>query len=192
MNKLTVKYLITVGIFTAIYIVLFFATSMVGYISFLIPFLGFLCPIVCGIPFILYVMKINKFGMITLTGAILGIVFMAMGSGLILIPAGILFGFLADLLMKKGNYTNGKYITWGYVVVSLWIMGFFSRMYIARDAYMKETAQSYGQDYAATLEAVTPLWTLPVMAVLTVLGALIGAWLGKKMFSKHFKKAGLV
>ena len=52
MNKLSVKDLITVGIFTAIYLVVSFVTFMIGYIPFLIPFLGFICPIVCGIPFI--------------------------------------------------------------------------------------------------------------------------------------------
>jgi len=33
---------------------------------------------------------------------------------------------------------------------------------------------------------------LPVMFILTIIGGLIGAYLGKKMFNKHFKKAGLV
>ena len=30
------------------------------------------------------------------------------------------------------------------------------------------------------------------MFVLTIVGGLLGAWLGKKMFSKHFKKAAYV
>ena len=106
MNKLAVKDLITVGIFTAIYLVVFFVTFMIGYIPFLIPFLGLICPIVCGIPFILYVMKINKFGMVTLTGTILGIAFTVMGSGLIMIPFGLVFGLLGDLIMKSGHYKN--------------------------------------------------------------------------------------
>ncbi|MBF7019914.1 MptD family putative ECF transporter S component [Staphylococcus sp. 18_1_E_LY] len=192
MNKLSVKDLITVGIFTAIYLVVFFVTFMIGYIPFLIPFLGLICPIICGIPFILYVMKIDKFGMVTLTGTILGIAFTVMGSGLIMIPFGILCGLIGDLLMKSGNYKNWKSITWGYAIFSLWMMGFVVRMFIARDQYFKEIAKSYGQDYVDILESITPIWTLPVMFILTIIGGLIGAWLGKKMFGKHFKKAGLV
>lgn len=192
MKKLSVKDLINVGIFTAIYLVVSFVTFMIGYIPFLIPFLGFICPIVCGIPFILYVMKIEKFGMITLTGTILGLAFTVMGSGLIMLPAGIIGGLLGDLIMKAGNYKNWKYIAWGYAGFSLWIMGFVLRMFIARDQYFKEVGQSYGQDYVNVLESITPLWTLSVMFILTILGGLVGAWLGKKMFSKHFKKAGLV
>lgn len=192
MNKLSVKDLITVGIFTAIYLVVFFVTFMIGYIPFFIPFLGFICPIVCGIPFILYVMKIDKFGMVTLTGTILGIAFTVMGSGLIMIPFGIIFGLIGDFIMKSGGYKEWKSIAWGYAIFSFWMMDFVVRMFIARDQYFKEVGQSYGQDYVNVLESITPLWTLPVMFILTVLGGLVGAWLGKKMFSKHFKKAGLV
>ncbi|MEQ5994296.1 MptD family putative ECF transporter S component [Staphylococcus saccharolyticus] len=66
------------------------------------------------------------------------------------------------------------------------------RMYIARDQCFKEIRKSYGQDYVNVLRSITPLWMLPVMFILTIIGGLIGAYLGKKMFNKHFKKAGLV
>lgn len=192
MQKLTIRNLITVGIFTAIYLVIFFVTFMIGYIPFLIPFIGLICPIICGIPFILYVMKIDKFGMVTLTGTILGLAFTVMGSGLIMIPAGLIFGLLADFMMKAGHYKKWKHISWGYACFSLWMMGFAMRMFIARDQYFKEIEKSYGQDYVNVLRSITPLWMLPVMFILTIIGGLIGAYLGKKMFNKHFKKAGLV
>ena len=50
-NKLQAKDLINVGIFTAIYFVIFFAGMMLGYIPIFIPLLGLVCPILCGIPF---------------------------------------------------------------------------------------------------------------------------------------------
>ncbi|HDG5852598.1 TPA: MptD family putative ECF transporter S component [Staphylococcus aureus] len=192
MKKMSVRNLITVGIFTALYLVIFFVTFMIGYIPFLIPFLGLICPIVCGVPFILYVMKVDRFGMVTLTGFILGVAFTVMGSGLIMTVFGLIFGLIGDLIMKSGNYRNWKTIAWGYGFFSLWMMGFVVRMFVARDQYFKEISQSYGRDYVEVLESITPLWSMPVMFILTVVGGLIGAWLGKKMFSKHFKKAGLV
>ena len=72
-NKLQAKDLINVGIFTAIYFVLFFAGMMLGYIPIFIPLLGLVCPIICGIPFMLYLTKVKKFGMVTLSGIILGL-----------------------------------------------------------------------------------------------------------------------
>ena len=72
-NKLQAKDLINVGIFTAIYFVVFFAGMMLGYIPIFIPLLGLVCPILCGIPFMLYLTKVKKFGMVSLTGIILGL-----------------------------------------------------------------------------------------------------------------------
>lgn len=70
-NTLQAKDLINIGIFTAIYFVVFFAGMMLGYIPIFIPLLGFVCPILCGIPFMLYLTKVKKFGMVSLTGIIL-------------------------------------------------------------------------------------------------------------------------
>ena len=64
-NKLQAKDLINVGIFTAIYFVIFFAGMMLGYIPIFIPLLGLVCPILCGIPFMLYLTKVKKFGMVS-------------------------------------------------------------------------------------------------------------------------------
>ena len=60
-NKLQAKDLINVGVFTAIYFVIFFAGMMLGYIPIFIPLLGLVCPILCGIPFMLYLTKVKKF-----------------------------------------------------------------------------------------------------------------------------------
>ena len=51
-NKLQAKDLINVGVFTAIYFVIFFAGMMLGYIPIFIPLLELVCPILCGIPFV--------------------------------------------------------------------------------------------------------------------------------------------
>ena len=57
-KKLQAKDIINVGIFTAIYFVLFFAGMMLGYIPIFIP--PWFAPIICGIPFMLYLTKVKK------------------------------------------------------------------------------------------------------------------------------------
>ena len=86
-NKLQAKDLINVGIFTAIYFVVYFVVMMIAYIPILTLTLGFLCPIFCGIPTMLYFTKVKKFGMITLMGTILGLIMMVMGSGFFVLGA---------------------------------------------------------------------------------------------------------
>ena len=108
-NKLQAKGLINVGIFTAIYFVIFFAGMMLGYIPIFIPLLGLVCPILCGIPFMLYLTKVKKFGMVSLTGIILGLLNLIMGSGVLVLVAGIIFGIASDLILRAGKYQSWKY-----------------------------------------------------------------------------------
>ena len=118
-NKLQAKDLINVGIFTAIYFVVFFAGMMLGYIPIFIPLLGLVCPILCGIPFMLYLTKVKKFGMVSLTGIILGLLNVLIGAGVLVLIFGVVFGILGDLVLKAGKYQSWKCTLLGNGVFSL-------------------------------------------------------------------------
>lgn len=179
-NKLQAKDLINVGIFTAIYFVIFFAGMMLGYIPIFIPLLGLVCPILCGIPFMLYLTKVKKFGMVSLTGIILGLLNLVMGSGV-----------LGDVILRVGKYQSWKCTLLGNGVFSLWIMGYVSRMFLTRDTFFASLVSSYGQEYVDTLMSYTPDWTYPLLFVVTFIGGILGALLGKAVLKKHFEKAGV-
>lgn len=190
-NKLQAKDLINVGVFTAIYFIVFFAGMMLGYIPIFIPLLGLVCPILCGIPFMLYLIKVKKFGMVSLTGIILGLLNLIMGSGVLVLIFGIIFGVLGDVILRAGKYQSWKCTLLGNGVFSLWIMGYVSRMFLTRDTFFASLVSSYGQEYVDTLMSYTPGWTYPVLFVVTFIGGILGALLGKAVLKKHFEKAGI-
>lgn len=190
-KKLQAKDLINVGIFTAIYFVIFFAGMMLGYIPIFIPLLGFVCPILCGIPFMLYLTKVKKFGMVSLCGIILGLLNMLIGSGVLVLVFGVVFGIAADCIMKAGKYSSWKCTLLGNGVFSLWIMGFVSRMFLTRTEFFESLISGYGQEYVDTLMSYTPNWMYPVLFVVTFVGGILGALLGKAVLKKHFEKAGI-
>jgi len=190
-SKLQARDLINVGIFTAIYFVLFFASMMLGYIPIFIPLLGLVCPIVCGIPFMLFLTKVKKFGMVTITGILLGLLNMVIGSGILVLITGVVFGLLGDLIMKSGNYAKWKSLLLGNGVFSLWIMGYYARMYVTRTAFFASMVDGYGQAYVDTLMGYTPGWTFPVLIVLNFAGGILGALLGRAVLKKHFERAGI-
>lgn len=191
-NKLNAKDLINVGIFTAIYFALYFVTMMLGYIPVFTILLGILTPIVCGIPFMLYVTKINKFGMVSLTGIIIGILFMVMGSGTLVLVCCVICGILADVVMRAGKYKDIKFIILGYSFFSLLSSGFFARIYFMRSEFLKTVSEGYGAEYAKTLAELTPNWVLPVFVLSCFVGGILGGILGRAVLNKHFKKAGIV
>ena len=190
-KRLQAKDLINVGIFTAIYFVIFFAGMMLGYIPIFIPLLGLVCPILCGIPFMLYLTKVKKFGMVTLTGVILGLLNLIMGSGVLVLVAGVIFGIASDLILRAGKYQSWKCPLPGNGVFTLWIMGYVSRMFLPRDDFFSSLVSSYGQEYVNTLMSYTPGWMFPVLFVVTFIGGILGALLGKAVLKKHFEKAGI-
>lgn len=190
-QKLQAKDLINVGIFTAIYFVIFFAGMMLGYIPIFIPLLGLVCPILCGIPFMLYLTKVKKFGMVSLTGIILGLLNILIGAGVLVLIFGVLFGILGDLVLKAGKYQSWKYTLLGNGVFSLWIMGYVSRMFLTRTEFFTFLESNYGAEYTATLASYTPGWMFPVLFVVTFIGGILGALLGKVILKKHFEKAGI-
>ena len=190
-NKLQAKDLINVGVFTAIYFIVFFAGMMLGYIPIFIPLLGLVCPILCGIPFMLYLTKVKKFGMVSLTGIILGLLNLVMGSGVSVFIAGVVFGIASDLVLKAGKYQSWKCTLLSNGVFSLWFMGYVSPMFLPRTEFIASLVSSYGQEYVDTLMSYTPDWMFPVLFAVTFIGGIFGALLGKAVLKKHFEKAGI-
>lgn len=120
MNKLQGKDLINVGIFTAIYFVVMMAIAMLGFIPIFLPLLIVLVPLIGGIVMMLYYSKVQKFGMVSLTGLICGILMLLTGMGYWSIITGAVFGVLADLVLKSGDYKSAKkrnHIAWCFFYV---------------------------------------------------------------------------
>lgn len=65
-NKLQAKDLVNVGIYSAIYLVITCVLSFLSLIPIFHPLLAVICPIAGGIPFMLFLTKSKKFGMITM------------------------------------------------------------------------------------------------------------------------------
>lgn len=190
-NKLNAKSLITVGIFTALYFVLFFATGMIGYIPVMMLFLPLLCPLVTGIPFMLFLTKVKAFGMVTIMGTILGILMFITGHPWPILVLGFLCGLISDFILKSGNYKGWKTSVIGYAIFSEWVMGAVLALFFMRDSYFAQIRAGYGDTYADALLSLTPGWVFYVMIVLVGVGAVAGAFLGRAVLKKHFKRAGI-
>lgn len=116
-----------------------------------------------------------------------------MGQSWISIPFGIVFGFLADLIFNAGKYKNWKYTVLGYCVFTEWVIGSMLPMWIMRDTFFAAYRNNGGTDeYIDAVMNLTANWMLPVVIVLGVVGAVIGAYLGRATLKKHFVKAGIV
>lgn len=192
MSKLKGKDLINVGVYSAIYFVIMMLVSMLGVIPVLFPMLIVFIPILGGIPFMLFLTKVKKFGMIWIMSLLMGILMIVCGMGFYALVVGVVTGLLAELIFKSGSYqSTGKAILTGGVF-SLWVWGNYLQLFIDRDAFFASpTRQGMGEDFINTINRLLPPWMGSVFLVVCFICGILGSLLGKKLLKKHFSKAGI-
>lgn len=192
-QKLNTKDLINIGIFTVLYFVMFFIAGMLGYIPIFMVLLPLVLGVLCGIPFTLFLTKTGKFGAVTIMGFLVSLLCFLVGQSWISIIFGVVFGFLADLIFKAGNYKSWKFTVLGYCVFTEWVIGSMLPMWIMRDVFF-ETYRSKGgtEEYISAVMNLSSTYMFPVVVLLGIAGGVLGAYLGRAVLKKHFKKAGIV
>lgn len=192
-QKMEAKDFITVGVFTAIMLVVSMAVAMLGFVPVFIPLLSVLVPLVSGIPFMLFATKAQKFGMVTLMGVLIGLIMGMMGHGIFAFVAGPACGLLADLTMKSGGYRSVKKDALACGIFFLTIIGNYIPIIMAREAYHAQlVATGYGKEYADALMKLIPDWSLAPLTIAAFVSGIVGAYIGKMMLKKHFVRAGIV
>lgn len=176
-GRIGAKDLINVGVFTVLYGVMVMAV---------------LCPLVGGIPFMLFLTRVKKFGMITLMGIVVGCLMLLGGMGVYGPIFGSVCGLVADLICRSGQYASAKKSLIGYAVFSVWPVGNFLPIFLNREGYVANLiASGYGQEYADALMGFLPDWYLPVSAVVSFCFGILGGLIGRALLKKHFVRAGI-
>ena len=195
-NKLTVPDLISIGVFTALY----FALVTIATFASVAIFPGFnnvvlpaFCALISGCVYTLLVVKLQKFGGISVMGIVMGLFFMISGHFIISFAANIVMGIVSDCVAKVGKYKSKKWIMLSWVLFSYGLFGPVIPMWFMKDAYVANLV-ARGKDavYIAELFANINMVTFVLAVVATLICALVGGWFGMKMIKKHFVKAGIV
>ena len=191
-KKLNAKDFINIGIFTVIYFVMFFITGMLGYIPIFAVIIPMVLGILGGIPFMLFLTKTDKFGMVTIMSVICGVFWFLMGYTWTAIVGYVVFGIISDLVLRAGKYKSFKIDVIGYWLFSCGMIGCQAPMWVMADTYMAGIEQSMGAQYASELARYMPSWMGIAAIAIIFVGALLGSLLGHKMLKKHFERAGIV
>lgn len=164
--------------------------AMLGYIPIMMPLLCVFVPLICGIPIMLFMTKVKKFGMITILSIICGLFLWITGMGYWPTILSIIFGLIADLIAKSGDYKSSKKSILSYATFSIMIFGNYIPIYLNADAYFS-TRQSFGDTYINSLTNIMQLWTAPILILACFICGIIGGLIGRSLLKKHFIKAGI-
>ena len=191
---LSVKDLITTGIFSALMLVctmaggMFFAANPI--LTFYMP-MG--CALLCGPVYLLALAKVHKRWSITILGVILGFFFFVTGMHWSMALGNVGMGIIADITAGFGNYKNKKLNALSYMLFMLSNTFTYLIFFVDRDRWINSMLKK-GTDasYIETMSSSATSWMPVVIVGGTLLVAAFSAWAGGKMMKKQFEKAGLV
>ena len=189
------KDLINIAIFTLLYaICMFLVAGIAGMIPAGFVFHGAIAAIPCGVIYMYIRAKTPKKGTVMVQSILFAIIYFVMGNPITVPIAILLGGILAETISKTGNYSSFLKNSIGYVVITVIVwLGFMVNMIFQKQYYM-EYATGRGSS-AAYVENLLDIANGPMFyaaLIATIVCALLGALLGRKLLKKHFEKAGMV
>lgn len=193
-NKLQVKDLIMIGVFSALYFVL----NMVGGMPFAMnPILTFYQPmgsaLLSGIIFMFLIAKAPKRGTITILAVIMCILRFATGMHWAMGVGTLIAGIIAEIIAGSKRYKNKKMNMLSFGIFALGDIGTFLVYFINPESWSNAMIKK-GADisYIESMNAAAANWMIYVIVIGTFLVALLSAWIGMKLLKKQFEKAGIV
>ena len=181
---LTIKDLITIGVFTAI---IYVCDLLGGTVFAITPTLTFYFPIgaavFAGPVYLLLIAKVPKRGPIMIMGILGGIIGFMTGMHWAMEVSGIIAAILAR--SKSVNIIS-------YIVYAFGTTGTYFAYFINPQAWVSAMLNNgTTQEYINTMQASANKWVLIIMIVGTILVSGISGLVGSKLLKKQFEKAGI-
>lgn len=191
-NKLKIKDLVTIGVFTVIYFIFMFGVGMIGLIPILFLIYPTILGIVTGVIIMLFMAKVQKPWALGILGIISPLIMFSMGHTYVIVIHALIVMIIAELIRKVGDYKSFKYNMISFAVFNTWICGSLMQLLLVKERYMEMTVAQMGNGYAMKLEKLVTYPNMTLVYAGAIIGGIIGAYIGKFFLEKHFKKAGIV
>ncbi len=192
-NKLTVKDLITTGVFSAI---IFFAISFGGGFFAMIPAVTFYFPVgaslFAGPVFLLMVAKVPKTGPITIVSILMALFCFLTGMHYTMAVGYLVCGILAEILAYTRRYKSIRMNIISYMVFCFGGTATYITYYVNPQGWIKFMLnKGTEQQYIDIMTDSATTFVLVTMLIGTVVIGWLSGFVGSKLLKKHFEKAGI-
>jgi|GEM_PF-375617 hypothetical protein len=185
---------ITIGIFVALYFVLFFICGMtMG----TVPLIMVLLPVIFGVfgdlIFMVLLGKVQRTGIFLITGLLVGLAMFSMAPGGIMGYMTIAGGVAGEVIYWLMGHKSFISMTAAYTAfVTLFAIGEYIPFIWMQEAYLKLYENNPTLDVAkAGMEILNPT-TMAIFCALTIAACIIGCLWGRALTRKQFSRAGIV
>jgi len=185
--------LMTIGIFLAIYIVLYFAITMFGFLNPVMMLVTLGLSIVVGaIPFMLFLARVKHAGMVALFTIVFGILLLVIGFPPLSIGILVALAVVVELVLAATGYRSRWAGVLSYTIFSVWNTAPLLPLFYDRQGYFSSPSMSrMGPEYTARLDAFLSPGVLIGFDIAAVLLGLIGGVIALRLLRKNFARAGL-
>ena len=182
-NKLKIKDIITVVLLSLINVVIFFASSVLYATPITIILMPVFFALLEGVVYFIIGTKVKKPGAIFIYSIVRAI----MGGYLPYIILFILSGIIAELILWKTSYGNGKALTVSYIINQVFAaFGSTIIPYAIAAKAMADQAVSDGrQDNILAASEILQSWWSVALVAGVIVAAFIGAMIGRRIVKKH-------
>lgn len=182
-NKLKIKDIITVVLLSLINVVIFFASSLLYATPITIILMPVFFALLEGVVYFIIGTKVKKPGAILIYSIVRAI----MSGYLPYIILFILSGVIAELLLWKIGYGNGKALTVSYIINQVFAaFGSTVIPYAIAAKAMADQAVSDGrQDNILKASEILRSWWSVALVAGVIVAAFIGAMIGRRIVKKH-------
>ncbi len=182
-NKLKIKDIITVVLLSLINVVIFFASSLLYATPITIILMPVFFALLEGVVYFIIGTKVKKPGAILIYSIVRAI----MGGYLPYIILFILSGVIAELLLWKIGYGNGKALTVSYIINQVFAaFGSTVIPYAIAAKAMADQAVSDGrQDNILKASEILRSWWSVALVAGVIVASFIGAMIGRRIVKKH-------
>lgn len=186
------RYLVNAGVFTVIYILACWAVMVFSLLGPAASLVGIAISLLIGGPIImLYLVRTPTIGAMTIMGLITGLL-IGLAHAWPAIPICLVAGLVADIIAASGDFRSRGRNILAYAVFSLWYISPYVKIFYDPEAYFAHMrAGKRSAQFVDQFQAIFTPTNLIFMEVGIFVVALLGGWLGTRMLSKHFAKAGL-
>lgn len=193
-RKLTGKDVIAIGIYSAIYFVMNFAAMITGFIPLFWILLAGTAAILTSIPFLLMAVKVPKPGAVLIMGFITAFLYFITGQFTVLILITML---IACVLSETYRYITKHALKFrnlvvAFILFSYGMVGSPLALFVYRESFLAQISETMSRKYVVAISSYITTPMLILLLVSPIVGGLLGALIAKRMFKKHFEKAGIV
>ncbi len=191
-RQLKIKDLVTIGVFAVVYLAVLIVAGMIELVPGLILLFPAINAFIQGVVVMLFMAKVPKKWALFILVTVMALVLTVLGNTYVVILNALVFAAIAEFLFQRGNFVSFKHNAAAYAVMSCWWLGSYLQLLLVRTQYFNMVEDMMGEDYLAAMQSRVTYLNLAIAYVSTLVFGVVGAYLGKKVLTKHFAKAGII